>query len=328
MNRKIWLGLALIVVSYGELLIRKSWALAHHFAAGFPYSFAVAFFVFGVIILGEGITQRFKGVSLLGLARGSKRKLLTFLVVAAFVGVLAEVLGTWLGKLWYYAYYPRWFYWPALIPSFILYWIMLCEAYMAGKALWDHYLKSGGKDKHPLKYFTYEHNLYFLLGTAGIAAIVYAAISLAFHFAQHGYSFDPYQGTGYAPPLRDMLTLFFGIWGFAEAVLYTRDSPSLIRSILHGYFAPLLGLLTASLLLSFVWETQNAQVGYWVYVHWPWPGVKIFGVQAVIFLAWPANLVLFSVLSPAIMSSWAGAFWSRPGRIKRKEAKRGTATAV
>ncbi|HSX00517.1 MAG TPA: hypothetical protein VLH38_05780 [Patescibacteria group bacterium] len=322
MNRKIQIGVGLLVLSYGQLLVPKNWSVMHHFAAGFILTPCVALFALGVIVLSEGIVERFKGVSLLSLARGDSGKLIRFLFVAGTVGLLAEIFAQWLGKLWYYAYYPTWFYWPALIPSFIFYWVMIIESYMATKAILDHVIKRGGEQKEgPLAYHQIEHTLYTALGTVGFGLLLFGLVELFFNYqAKGGYVFDTLRPVVYAPPVRYVVSCFAGVWFIGEAVLYTRGLPSLIRSLLHGYIVPAVSILSTSVIVSLIWESQNAHVGYWIYTNWPGLDKTVFGVQLSVLSGWPMNYVVYLVAAAAIMASWAPVFWSRPEEPKKRKA--------
>jgi hypothetical protein len=322
MNRKIWLGLGLLVATYGQLLVSQDWAALHHFQAGFIFATGIAFFTLGIIILSEGIVQRFDGVSLLSLARGGGWELARFLLVAAGVGILLEVFGQWLGKLWYYPYYPTWFYWPSFIPSFILYWVTIAESYMAVKAIFDRLIRRGGRDKKPLDYYQFEHTLYILLGAAGIGMLIFGLINIFFDYQTNGgYTFNVFGPVYYAPPMHHIIVCLLGFWFIGEGVLYTRDLPSLIRSTLHGYFVPLLSIVGAAVPLSLIWESQNAQVGFWIDANWPSINTTIFRVPLSTLAAWPAHYVFFFILPGALVTSWASVFWGRPEQLKDKEKK-------
>ena len=322
MNRNTWIGLLMVAASYGQLLVPKDWAAAHHFAAGGFLSVGVFLFAMGVIFLGEGVSQQFGGKSLIGLARGNGWNLARFLVVGAATGLLAEIFAQWLGKLWYYPYYPTWFYWPSLVASFLFYWVMIVESYFGVKAVLDRYIKWGGREKPgPLRYYGFEHTLYMLLGAAGVGALVFGLIEIFFSYEARGggYTFNALGPSFYAPPLRYILLCFAGVWSIGEAVLYTRGLPSLLRSIFHGYVVPALSLAGASVLTSVIWESQNAQVNYWVYEHWPYPHLSLFHVQLSVLATWPANYVVYLIIPAAIVASWAPIIWSRPTRQKAEE---------
>jgi hypothetical protein len=315
LNRNIWIGLGMMAASYLELLIPKQWMIENHFQAGFPLSFAVALFVFGTIFLCEGIVQKVGGTSLLSLARGGGFwKWVRFLVVAAVVGVTLEIFAQWLGHLWYYAYYPEWFYWPALVPSFILYWVLIVETYMAAKALLDRVIKRGGKSVFPAKQWPVESSLYVGIGTIGMGMFVFGTVRglLEYFIEQRSYEFNPYTATAFGPSLRYIITACVGLWMVSEAILYVRQRTSLVNSFLHGYYVPILAIIAASLFLSLVWEPQNAMVDYWVYTHWPWPDKLIFGVQLSVILTWPLHYLVYLALPAAIVAPWANAFFARP----------------
>lgn len=315
MNRKIWIGLVLVALSYTELLIPKDWAMINHFAAGFPYSGAVALFVFGVIFLGEGLAERFGAVPLLSLARGGFWRVLRFAVIGAATGLILEIFGQWIGKLWFYAYYPTWFYWPSLVPSFLLYWVMIVESYIGAKAVLDHFIKRGGKESadQPVSHYPFEPALYGTLGVVGGFVFIFCTIrALTSYFFNGGYAFNALTQSSYGPPLVYIMLACVGLWAVAEALLYAAQKPSLLRSLLHGYFVPVLAVLVAAVVTSVVWESQNAMVDYWVYTHWPWPDLRLFNVQLSVLLSWPLHYLVLVSLPAAIVPAWANAFFARP----------------
>jgi hypothetical protein len=245
-----------------------------------------------------------------------------FFLVAAIAGLTLEIFAQWLGKLWYYAYYPTWFYWPALVPSFILYWVMIVETYMAAKALLDKYLQRGGRGEEPET--DSEPYVFGLLGTVGAGLFLFGLLRalLLYKFEGGGFLFNPYTMSAYAPPLRYSVLCCVGLWLLMEAALYSRQLPSLLRSTLHGYFVPVLALVAASAVTSLVWESQNAVVHYWVYTHWPWPNLSIFGVQLSVLFTWPTHYLVYLALPAALVPAWARVFFRRPEQPAAKKAKK------
>lgn len=318
MNRNFWIGLAMVLASYGQWLVPKDWAAENHFAAGFPLSFGVALFSFGTIFLCEGVVQKLGGASLMSLARGGGWKFVRFFVVAALVGVIVEIFAQWLGKLWYYAYYPTWFYWPSLVPSFILYWVLIVESYMAAKAVLDRLIRRGGQAEQPVRHSDFESYLFGVFGMVGAGLLMYGLVAALFGYAVHGgYYFNALSAGEYAPALRYILYCCAGLWLLGEAVLYARQATSLVHATLRGYVVPLLAILLASTVLSLVWESQNAVVDYWVYTRWPWPDMKVLDVQVSVLLTWPVHYLPFTMLAAALVPAWAPAFFERPAARPR-----------
>jgi hypothetical protein len=309
-----------VAFSYFELLIPKTWAAAHHFAAGGFYAFSLVCFIEGVVFLSEGIAQKVGGVSLMRLlTEGGWRHRIRTLATAAAVGLLLEAVAQWLGKLWYYPYYPTWFYWPSLVLSFLLYWVFIVESYLAGKALLDRWLRVGGRwhpHEHALKYYSFEPPLYYLLGMAGVGMFIYSMVRMYFAYEANiiggGYHFDVLHASNFAPPYHLIMWAFIGLWLACEGALYASQKPSLLYSMLHGYITPLLALVGTALLLALVWESQNAMVDFWVYQNWPLPDAKIFNVQWSVILTWPANYVVYLLPAAALIPAWGHKFFARP----------------
>ncbi|HSW98479.1 MAG TPA: hypothetical protein VLF71_01435 [Candidatus Saccharimonadales bacterium] len=327
MNRKLWAGAGLLFLSYINVLVPQEWALANHFAAGFIFTPCIALFVFGVIFLSEGVVQKLGGVSLWSLASGGGwRRYVRFFVVAAVVGCFLEVCAQWLGKLWYYPYYPTWFYWPAFLPSFILYWVMIAESYTAGKALLDRLLHWGGRQK--LRYYWFEPALYYVLGACGAGLLLFGLLRAYLDYGlTGGYFFNALSPSMRVPPLHYIIWASVGLWLLCEGVLYVRQRHSLLHSMLHGYAVPALAMVGVALALALVWESQNARVGYWAYQNWPWPGARLFGVQLSVLADWPMNYVLYLLPAASLVPAWAPVFFARPV-IAAKERGKGDGRRV
>jgi hypothetical protein len=315
MNRNFWIGLYLVVLSYFELLIPKSWVAAHHFAAGGFYAFSLTCFVFGVIFLSEGIVQKVGGNSLISMmVRGSWRHRIRTFAVAAAVGLILEICAQWIGKLWFYPFYPTWFYWPSLIGSFLLYWVFVVESYMAAKALLDRYVRAGGRwhEHKPLRYYAFEPALYSILGVFGASLFMFGIFRAYLNYAiEGGYHFEVLQQSVIAPPFHYIIWAFIGLWLMCEGVLYASQKPSLLYSLLHGYANPALALVAVALLLGLVWESQNAMVDFWTYQNWPWPDARIFNVQWSVIITWPANYIVYLLPAAALIPAWGMKFFAR-----------------
>src|SRR5438876_3727205 len=96
-----------------------------------------------------------------------------------------------------------------------------------------------------------------------------------------------------------------------------RKAPSFLRSMTRGYWVPLAAILIASVVLSFIMETQNVMHGHWVYTHWPGPGARFAGVQDSVFVAWPLHYLLFLGVPGIFAPIWAKIFYGEREKSKK-----------
>jgi hypothetical protein len=66
---------------------------------------------------------------------------------------------------------------------------------------------------------------------------------------------------------------------------------SLLATILNGHWRPSLGLLIASVLFPFLWETANAH-HLWIWTNWPLPQWQFLQISGLVLLAWPLQYVM------------------------------------
>src|SRR5262245_19894675 len=111
MNQKTWLGLILLAGAYAPLLFpRHVFTDPEVYFQGYPdvpgnlLAMGAGFSTLGIILIGEGVCQRFSGPSLLWTATADRRTFLRFLAGAVAGGLTLEALAQWLGKLWIYPY--------------------------------------------------------------------------------------------------------------------------------------------------------------------------------------------------------------------------------
>ncbi|HEX6684499.1 MAG TPA: hypothetical protein VF062_16975 [Candidatus Limnocylindrales bacterium] len=220
MNRKTWLGLFLVALSYSQLLIprrmfdRPSYVLfGYAMLPGNPLAFSAAMFTLGVIVLSEGICQRFGGVSLWRFATATPRRLLGVVLAAGASGLALELIGQWLGKLWVYPYWTTWLYALVVVPGFVFYWVSIVESYLAVKAVLDARWR-GRVD--PARPFPVPPRA----GILGFALLACAAWLFGRWFAAYGgYTFAVIRPAADAPPFGYVLLAFAGGWLVAEWLL-------------------------------------------------------------------------------------------------------------
>jgi len=310
-NRKTVLGLILIISSYGQVLIprrmfdKPSYVyFGYAFLPGNLLAFSATLFTLGVILLSEGVCQRFGGVSLWSSATATPGRLLRVTLTAAACGLALELIGQWLGKLWIYPYWTAWFYVLAVLPGFAFYWMSIVESYLAVKAVldttWKGHPEAGRASPVPGK----------VIGFCGFACLAGAAWLFGHWYAGHGWTFGVVRPVPQAPPFSYVLLAFLGGWLIAEGVLSRRGgSVSLLGSVVRGYWVPVVAVLVSSAVLSLVTETQNNLHQYWRYIHFPAPEVTVAGVQASVLATWPLHYLVFLLLASVLTPALARLFW-------------------
>jgi hypothetical protein len=314
MNWKTWLGLILLAASYAQLVLpRRLFDDPRVFFYGYPVvpgnllAVASAFSTLGIILIGEGVCQRFGAPSLMWRVTADRRTFLRFVLAAACAGLTMEVLAQWLGKLWIYPYWTQWFYWIVVLPGFAFYWTAIAESYLAIKAVFDARTTSSVRHgRHPL--------LFSLFGVAGAGLLLIAAWRYASWYGAHGgYVFAPTSPVAKAPPFPIVLQAFLGALLVAEWALHRRGSPSFLSGVLRGYWVPATAVIAASLALSVILESQNAAHHFWRYTHFPRPEAAVLGAQLSVMATWPFQYLVFLMIPGLLLPPLATMFW-RCGR--------------
>jgi len=318
-NLKTWLGLILIACSYGQVLVPRRMFdepsyvyFGYAFLPGNMLAFSACVFTLGVIVLSEGVCQRFGGVSLWSFASETPQRLLRVALTAGGCGLAVELIGQWLGKLWVYPYWTAWFYLLVVLPGFAFYWVSIVESYLAVKAVLDAVGK--GLSLEGRAFLVPDK----VVGFIGFGCLGGAAWLFGQWYAWHGWEFAVVRPVSQAPPFYYVLLAFLGGWLVAEWVLARRRSASLAVGVLSGYWVPAAAVLVSSAVLSYVMETQNTIHHYWRYVHFPGPDVALTGVRASVFATWPLHYVVFLMLASVLIPALAPLFWQPGGRRPRR----------
>jgi hypothetical protein len=313
-NRKTRLGLILIACSYAQAFYPRRLfeepsfrVFGYPLFAGNALAFSASLFTAGVIVLGEGVCQRFGGVSLFSFATATPQRLLRVALSAVVCGLALELTAQWLGKLWIYPYWATWFYLLVVLPGFTFYWLSIVESYLAVKAVLDHRWNGHCVQRQA---FVVPHKGVVV----GFAFLALSAGLFGQWYAEHGWAFAVVRPVSTAPPFFYVLLAFVGGWLVAEWVLARRRSGSLLASVLSGYWAPAVAVLASSASLSLLMETQNTIHHYWRYLHFPGPDVPLTGVRATVFATWPLHCVVFLMLAGVLTPELAQVFWRKDVR--------------
>lgn len=315
MNGKTWLGLALLALSCFQLFIpREVVEQPNYFFHGYALlpgnmlAFSAVMFNLGVIVVGEGICQRFGGASLAGFAFANPARLGKVAIGAAAAGLSLEGIGQWLGKLWVYPYWTTWLYAIVVIPGFVFYWTCIAESYLAVKSVLDRLLPPAAETRGGRR------RIYpgALAGTAGAICLgIGMWLHGRWHAGQGGLSVGVVRLAEQTPPLVYGFLLFLGTWLLAEWWLARVGVPSLLGSVRQRYRVPLLAIPATSLPLSLVMETQNLANHYWRYAEPSGLAAALAGVPAWVLVAWPLHYVLFLVVPVLFVPGLGTLFWQR-----------------
>ena len=93
--------------------------------------------MFGIVLISDGITEKFIEKSLLNEIIRNKKNLISFFNFNSWRNYFRGV-AQWLGKLWIYPYFDTYSYFVFFIFGFGFYWLMITESYLAIKAILDY----------------------------------------------------------------------------------------------------------------------------------------------------------------------------------------------
>src|SRR3989344_6200843 len=182
MNRNFYKGIIFFLLSYLQLL------LPFNFVNGKILAFFWFLFMFGIILISDGITEKIYKKSLLREIRKSKKNTILFFIISIAGGIILEGVAQWLGKLWVYPYFNAYTYSIFFIFGFGLYWLMIAESYLATKAILD-YIRRGKQIVR--NYYWFEPPFYKLLGLIGAILVPLSAFFMLHDYTSNGgYIFD------------------------------------------------------------------------------------------------------------------------------------------
>ena len=301
MNRNFYKGIIFFLLSYLQLL------LPFNFVNGKILAFFWFLFMFGIILISDGITEKIYKKSLLREIRKSKKNTILFFIISIAGGIILEGVAQWLGKLWVYPYFNAYTYSIFFIFGFGLYWLMIAESYLATKAILD-YIRRGKQIVR--NYYWFEPPFYKLLGLIGAILVPLSAFFMLHDYTSNGgYIFDISSHTNYKVNFIYIITIFLGTWFVLECIEYFRKKTSLLKDIFHHYFNPLAAILIASFILAIIMETENIPYGFWQYTNWPFENIQFLNLPVMMFIAWPLHYVAFLSLFRAFTEKESNEIW-------------------
>lgn len=281
-----------------------------------------ASFYLGALLIGNHITVKLGGFSLISRIRGSSRNNRNFTEVIWGGAIFFSLIAADLGGLWYFPYWSAtdYVFIGFILGGWVFYVITLIVCYEAIKLILDRLLP---RQPRVTAYFKYERHLYNLLlplGVAALAVVMGVAMKNTHFFTQFHYSVNvakqPYLQWYY------WLLAFVGALFICEYVEFRRKRSSLLKDTLHGYFNPLLAAILAGTVLAIANEVQNFGVYLWRYANYPWPNTTLFHIPIFIILAWPLHIIAFVMFWRAFGNGSSSVVFANAKKIRtRRKSK-------
>lgn len=301
MNKDFYKGVILFALSYFQFIVPSR--MANALTVGFFW----ILFMYGIILIGDGITQKLSHKSLIRKIHTDPKGHWHFFLIALIGGIFVEFVAQWFGKLWIYPYFSIPIYFVCVVFGFYLYWLMIAESYLAVKSVLDYFIRT----KPAARSFSWEKYFYFFLGLLGVILLVGSTyLGYRDYARQGGYVFAINQPVYVMARFKYVLGLFLGSWFFLESIEYFKKRTSLIKDLMRGYFHPIIAIAVASFLLALVMETQNLPHNFWLYTNWPLPTARFLGLPVVMILAWPLHYIGFLSLFRAFSRKESVDVWT------------------
>ncbi|MEK7219495.1 MAG: hypothetical protein AAB687_02375, partial [Patescibacteria group bacterium] len=279
MNNRFYTGIIFFLTSYLQYI------LPSNLVGGKFLAFFWFLFMFGIVLISDGITEKFIEKSLLNEIIRNKKNLISFFLISIAGGIILEGVAQWLGKLWIYPYFDTYSYFVFFIFGFGFYWLMITESYLAIKAILDYVYRGKNIVRN---YYWFEPFFYKFLGIAGFILVPLSAFFMLRDYTINGgYIFDISNQVNHKMNFIYIIIIFLGIWFILESIEYLRKKTSLIKDIFHHYYNPLASILIASFILAIIMETENVFHGFWLYTNWPFENIQFLNLPIMMFIAWP-----------------------------------------
>jgi hypothetical protein len=180
-------------------------------------------------------------------------------------------------------------------------------SYEVFKDIFDHFIRPS--KNYQKKYF-FEKILFktlLIIGIVSLGIVIYQILEGTNYLTNFYFNIDQFQVPYIS--FNSVLLACFGFFCIFEYVEHIRHRSSLLTDLMHGYFNPLLAIITAATVLGFYMELQNEPIGLWVYTNWP-SDKTFLNLPIMIFFLWPVHYVLFLSFYRAFEGS-APSIWTR-----------------
>jgi len=298
-------GIALVIISYLLGIFLSNGIIKVGLVFG---SFAIGF-----ILLFDSITINIYKKSLLHQILKNKNNLILFIIFSVIGALFIEGIAKWIGKLWIYPYANVQIYFLFIIPILIIYWLFICESYLATKAVIDLFVKGKREVTKPYKS---ERVIFILVLILGIIIVLSSIFSMCVENSSSDLPlFNLSKEVSQSTPIFHVslgliIILLIGLFFILEFVEYKRKETSFIKDIMHGYTTPIFAIIFSTFIFGILMETHNLLYGGWGYINWPFPESNLFGIPLMVFVAWMLHYLFFLSLFRAITNNESKEIWS------------------
>ncbi|MBL8015583.1 MAG: hypothetical protein JNK26_05355 [Candidatus Doudnabacteria bacterium] len=276
-------GIVAFVLSYYPYLVDP----AHR--SHFVVLSGAALFYLAVIDTSEFITFKFHGYSLKTEIYKNFRTKRRLFIVGLLGGVLLDGTVQWLGKFWIYPFWSNTFYLLIFVVGFAVYYLTLVESYLAAKTVLDYLIKGRKNIGPPRKFERVLFTVLFIIGCTTFIPGVYILLSNYSSLGGYVFSINTEIVLDSTKSFVGAVLLFMTIFFTTEYWLYRRRAVSVLRTVLHGYFVPVLAVLLSSFIVLALMESQNGPLLLWKYINFPGQETVIFSMPILGLLGWPLH---------------------------------------
>lgn len=211
----------------------------------------------------------------------SLKKLFFFSVIVALI---MEISGNILGNFWYYPYYNFWEYIVLIFFNFFTYCILLMESFWGFKSIMSLVIKEKPAKKKLFYTTKLARNLWI---------IILVSLFLVWKYQNFPETLDSFINAPFANKAPLYVFVLFGIslWLFFEALAYIKNKETVLLNFLERKPVNLLAALSASVIVSVMFEYYNLFFQFWIYDNVPFPKLLLFRIPIAIFIVWPLQYV-------------------------------------
>lgn len=256
----------------------------------------------GLIFLFDFFERKYFKHSIIPDSAGRQRKLFIIGVVALLFCTLLEGFWVFVGRLWYYPFWPLRIYLVLAPFAFAAYTLLLYMLYEFSRDLIMRYKKI--TLSCPVNKKLYETIMYGEL-VAGIIgyflsikyALKFLANPLLSPFAINQKGVVPFSAF-YAG-----LIVFISTFFIFEYICSRQNKRTLTHDILSGNFWPILFIIIANTIAVISIEFLNGPFQVWIFTNWPYDNIRLFNMPIAALLVWPLQFPVFLSMLRALFPS-------------------------
>lgn len=305
MKKRLVVGIVLLLISYIQFFIPIK------IFKQYLHPFFSLVLMTGFILILDAITYHFYKKSLLSKLLKNRKNIFVFILITIIGTTFLELFAHWLGKLWIYPYWNFFDYFIFFIPGFIVYWLFICESYLATKSIIDYLHRGKTFIKKPFKE---EKGFFKILGVIGIGILITSIILTYIDYSNQDVVLVSLEDldkvtSSYVAPYYIMIMFVLSFWFILEYIEYKRKKSSLIKDIMHDYLTPLGAIIIGSMFFAIILESHNILYKWWVYINWPFQEITFIGLPIMMFFAWPLHYIVFLSLWRAFTDKESSEVW-------------------